>query len=331
VPIRQPARPSLVASALSTLVLGSAGARAGGGNVELRIDCPALDEAGLAALEARSRAEMTSARLPAGEVSIVCKGGSAALTWQRLGGKRRESDVGLGSEPSLAVDAILTALDALLFEKQGETQGPDEPDAASSAGPTSTEPAAAPSAVDPPPPTPPVEPSATRMQDGLPTLPPSYGVGLTLGMDSELWSGGIEGGIGPRAGVRFRGPGRWSANLSGGALWGTNATQGVHSQVLRVVAGLDYDLWPHVLVGAGADARVLFAGQGGASESQATTAGAVVSARYLATLGAFSLSAGPQAELLVRPLIVQVGGAEIFRIPTAIASLAVEGSADFGR
>jgi hypothetical protein len=82
-----------------------------------------------------------------------------------------------------------------------------------------------------------------------------------------------------------------------------------------------------VMLGAAADARFLFASQGSLSDSQ-TTAGLIVSVRYAANLGAFRLSFGPQGELLVRPVIVEEAGSEVFRMPNAIVGFAMEASGD---
>jgi hypothetical protein len=75
---------------------------------------------------------------------------------------------------------------------------------------------------------------------------------------------------------------------------------------------------------------MMLAQQGSSPVSNAATAGLIATARYVARLGSFELSAGPQGELFYRPIIVQVSGAEVFRMPAALVSLSIEGTVGVG-
>jgi hypothetical protein len=227
--------------------------------------------------------------------------------------------VALDGDPSATVEALLEALDALLFDKQRS----DKPDAGGSPPPASAPPAAPAQASE--------VPAAPAAEDVARAEPPAHRFGVTLGLDSELWNGAVPGALGARAGGRIEVARGWSATLAGGILWGLRSADGVGAQVLRVLAGVDADLSAHVRLGLRADARFVNATATGLPPTNAETAGVIASARYRLTAGSWSLSAGPEVELLVRPVIVQIAGTEIFRMPTAMAGFAVEGGADFGR
>ena len=326
-PTRQPACRFAVGP-LAAQVLFASAVGAQGSRVDLVIDCPALDEASRAVLEARSRAELTSAPLPPGEVGIGCARDTATLVWRPNEGTRRQSLVRIGPESAAAVDTILSALDQLLFEKPAPEKGADG--AASDAPPVSTAASTVRTASTPPAPAlRPVEPPEPPQMEAItPRLASSYGIGFAAGGDAELWSGAVLGAMGFHADAHMTSPRRWSVVLGGGALWPSSSPQSIRSQLVRAFAGLEYDLASHVLVGASADARVLLAAEGSLPVSQAATAGLVVSVRYAANLGPLRLSAGPQGELLVRPIIVEEAGSEVFRVPGAIVGIALEASGD---
>ncbi len=295
--------------------VGAPPARAQGSDIALRIDCPALDEASRAALEARARAELTSAPLPNGQVVIRCAGDAATLAWQPTGEGHRERSVKLEPDAGSTVEALLGALDTLVFEKPGGGATP-KPESASAP--------VAPSAVS--------SPNTSTRDLATPEGRSPFRAGLSLGVDSELWHGALPGAVGIHGGGRLQAGGGWSVTLAAGVLWGM-AAQGISSRTLRVIGGVDYVVVPHVRLGLAADGRVMTV-EGDASLApaalDATTAGALASARYLLQVGALELSAGPQAEVLARPIIVESQGGEIFRLPSVMVGFALEAGADFG-
>jgi hypothetical protein len=298
-----------------------------GAGVRLRIDCSALDEAAYAALEARARAQLASASTrSSGEVSITCSNSAAVLKWVPHEGKWRQVSVPLGADGGETVETILTALDRLMAEAPGGSEGP-VPTATGAAPAPSNTPAAAPA---PAPAPAPVSTPASPIDNPPAGNPSSFPVGITLGADSELWSGGVTAAVGAHAGVRFSPARRWSLSAAAGDMWATSTPQSVQSQTLRALVGAGYDLDRTVRLGLAGDVRMMLAQQGSLPTSNAATAGLIATARYVARLGSFELSAGPQGELFYRPIIVQVSGTEVLRVPLALVSLSIEGTLGVG-
>jgi hypothetical protein len=287
------------AGALLARLCWASWGRADGSDVTLRIDCPALlDESGLATLEARARAELASAPPSAGQVAIWCVARSAMVAWTPTGERRRVRSVNVDPGAADIVDGLLDTLHELLFEK---VQPEPSPDVSSNV------------------------PPATPASHG------SYGLGTTAGIDSELWARAIPAAMGGHFGARVLLPGSWSATLVGGIAWGLGSAQGIHARSFRVTMALDCTVLHHIRVGLGGDARFADAtGDHTPRELDGTTAGGVVFAQYVLRVGAIGLSAGPQVELLGRPLVVQIAGNEAFRIPTVLFGFSLAADADFG-
>ena len=289
-------------------VLGGAcaatAARAESPAVELRIDCPSLDDEARTLLEARARAQLASERLPGGELVIACVGASATLAWQPVGGASRERTMVIEGEPASEVDALLAAIHALVAVQAPAAPLPPVGAAAAPAG--STEP---------------TEPAPPRRE------PSPFAV--LAGVDSELWQGGIAAAGGGHAGVVFSPGRRWSLVVLAGPAWGLSSADGLHAWRLRGVARVDYALLPALRIGLGASGRILWADAvRGDVPPQRTgaTAGGLLSARYVLPLGPIVLGVGPEVEALVQPISVDVAGAEVFRMPTFVVGLSVEGS-----
>lgn len=107
--------------------------------------------------------------------------------------------------------------------------------------------------------------------------------------------------------------------------------QGIHAQTLRLLGGVFYDVVPELVLGLALDARTLIADDGGAQGSNAVTGGAIATVRYSLPAGPLRLTAGPEAEVLARPILVEVDGAEVFRVPTFVLGFVVEANLDLGR
>ena len=54
-------------------------------------------------------------------------------------------------------------------------------------------------------------------------------------------------------------------------------------------------------------------------------------ARYTVRVDRFEVSAGPQAELFGRPIVIVADGLEAFRLPTLTAGLSIEAVAEIGQ
>jgi hypothetical protein len=55
-----------------------------------------------------------------------------------------------------------------------------------------------------------------------------------------------------------------------------------------------------------------------------TTGGGIIVARYEVPLGPLALSFGPELEPLARPVSIEVGAAEVLRIPTFVVGVSLD-------
>ncbi len=279
-------------------------ARAAAAAVRLQVECPALDERARAELEARARAEL-AARPEDGEVLIECYARRVRVRWRPLeaGLPPQWTTVDDGGDDASTIDATLTALDALLGKL---ASGPRQP-----ADPTAANPS-----------------TASRRAEQPVELPsPRAGPrpGVTAGFDAELWRGAIGVALGAHAGARLSRVDGWSATILGGLLWGLGSSESVRARALRGEVLVEFAPTVHVRLGAGADLRLLDADAAGA-QLTGSTAGALASARYAVVIGPLALSAGPALEGLVRPIVVQYSGREVFRVPQLVASVQIDAS-----
>jgi hypothetical protein len=277
-------------------------ARAASGAVSLEVECPALDEGARAELEARARAEL-AARPEDGEVLIECYARRVRMRWKPLeaGHPPHWTTVDDGADDASTIEATLTALDALLGKL---ARAPGQPD-----GPTAANPSTA----------------SRRAEQPMELPSPRAGPrpGVTAGADAELWRGTIGVALGAHAGARLFQVDGWSATILGGLLWGLGSSEGVRARALRGEVLVEFAPTVHVRLGAGADLRLLDADAAGA-QLTGSTAGALVSARYAVVAGPLALSAGPVLEGLVRPIVVQYSGREMFRVPQLLASVQID-------
>jgi len=247
-----------------------------------------------AALEARARAQLAAASPRDDDRwTVACGEGSAVLTWQGSGERVGERTVPLTDDPAANVDRILEGLHALVAGREMALPAPPPP-------PTSEAPAAG----------------------GSPVR-----LGALAGADGELWQGAIGFALGFHAGARVRLGGTWSVAALVGPAWGVGGAAGSHAWTLRGAALVEDEVVPHLRVGLGASGRILWASldAGGVSSPVVgTTAGGVATVRFVIAAGPVSLSAGPQLEAMLRPIVVDVAGTEAFRIPTWIGSVGIE-------
>jgi hypothetical protein len=278
------------------------------GRAQLRVECAALEDEARAAVEARAEAELVSEPLPEGEVSITCTATTATVVWAPRDGERRERRVDLTGDQATIEDAILGALHALLFEE----------------------------AHPPPPPAPVVEPVAPPEREPAPDEPPRettagrrIHVAGIVGADAELWHGDISVALGAYTGIAVSPWNRWTMSLLLAPEWGVGSAIGISAWGLRALARLDYALLSHVEIGLGLSGRSLWANATDATTSQlvGTSAGAILSARYVLPLGPITLSLGPRAEALARPIVVDFANSEVFRVPSLVAGVTLDVSA----
>jgi hypothetical protein len=278
----------LVATAAAFVVVAvAAPARAQSGPIGLRIACPPLNEEATALLEARARADIVSEPLPEGDVSIECDASRAIVSWQPKGEERWGRAVELSADG--AVDSILRGLHEVLTEWEHAR-----------------------------PPAPSVTPSAPREDDRH--IPP---VAAIVGVDGEAWAGHVAGAIGGHVGARVFLGTRWHASLLAGALRSVGDADGASAWGLRAIARVDYALVPRLDVGVGASGRVVWANAAGTTLS-GTTAGATAAVRYGFPIGAMEVAVGGAVDALLRPIVIDVGAREAFRVPSVVVGLFVE-------
>ncbi len=275
--------------------------------VALRIECPALDQETRAVVEGRAQADLAAARLPAGEVAILCGATSATIVWTPQEGLRRQRRVDFRGELGDIDDAILEGVYGLVF--------------------TDIRPEAPPKPIVEP-----VVPHDVPVTMAPPEqVAPAHRIHVAglAGVDAELWHGGIAGEAGADAGVVVSPWDRWSLGVAVAPQWGLGGTSGLGAWGLRGYARVDYDVIAGLWLGVGVGMRSLWVNGAGTKPSQleGITGGAMLSARYLFTLGPIDLSAGPRLEVLARPIAVDVAGSEAFRVPTVVAGVAIDGAA----
>jgi hypothetical protein len=269
----------------------------------ITIDCPMLAVEPRAALESRAQAELL-ARGEAGTLGVACAAGSAQLNWRPAQGEPSDGTVTLPSDPRAAIDSILEALDELL---NGTSPSPRQPVLV------------APSWAS-------VEPS--RRAPGELT-PSGIRGGAAAGMSFEAWSG-TESVLGPsmRAEVLF--PIRLA--LEGGAriAWGLAAPAEVSARLVRLDVGLEYafDESRHFRVGAAAlfDSLHVASSAGGVTQNASGASfGAGFRATYTLTVTHLvHVALGPTLSVRPRPIRVDEGIRESFRIPVSALGALVE-------
>ena len=62
------------------------------------------------------------------------------------------------------------------------------------------------------------------------------------------------------------------------------------------------------------------------SRLEGKTGGAVVSARYVLSFGWLDLGFGPYVEALLRPIVVDLSRVEVFRVPSVVAGVSIDGA-----
>jgi hypothetical protein len=296
--------------------------------VTFAIDCPPLDDDARAALEARARADLVLERVREGTVRVACVGSVARVAWRPVVGAPHDAQATLPADRPGAVDALLQVVHDVLVDVAAVDPRPADTTPLASIPPTAPPPTPAPPASTAPPP----EPSATGVHSEPEALatPAISRWRVLAGARSELWSGAIGAALGADAGVRMVVSGPWRVAALAGPSWGLTGASGIHAWTLHVGARAELVPWRHLALSAGIDARLLWASGGSPAFAQSTldgtTGGATVGAAYLARLGPLDVSLGPAVEALLRPVIVQVNGQELFRLPTFVASLSLEAS-----
>ena len=301
------------AAAAAAALAGTPTARGDEALPALRIACPELTDDDHAALEARARADLSVEPPRDGAVLIDCRARRVALE----GHAPLERHVTTDVSGVALVDELLDALHLLLSERRADDAPPnavvaDLPDPR----PTALAGAPQPDSQDS---------RLARQSDAF------YRVAAAGGIDAELWSGAIGFAIGGHVGARIATRTRWATELDGGVLWGLGSTHTIEAHALRATLRADYAPVATLRIGLGADARLLVATAHSPTfptKLDGATIGAIVMARCALRVGRFEFLVGPQAEIFVRPVVVQFNQSEALRIPTLLAGLSLEAAAD---
>jgi hypothetical protein len=260
----------------------------------LTIACPSLGEADQAALEARARAELAAGSpREDDEWSVTCSDDVAVLTWRQSDSVVGRRTVALSQDAAANVDHVLEGLHALVAGRAIDLPGAERAGAA-------------------PPPA---------------STPTPVRFAVLLGGDAERWQGNIGYALGVHAGVRVHLGESWSVVVEAGPDWGVGGSAGVHAWSLRGAVLAEDEVVSHLLVGLGASGRLLWTSldsAAGASPAVGSTAGAVATVKVTLPAGPLRLSAGPRLEAMLRPIVLDVAGAEAFRIPTWVGGVTID-------
>jgi hypothetical protein len=311
VTVVSPARPVLLSTVLAIvpLIVLAGQASADPASV-VRVDCPDLDAATQALLEARTRAEIAAASRSAVEWTIRCGLQTVTVTVRASRAPPREQSVDLRSEAD--VDAVLEAIHDLSTA---------EPDAAPAPAPRPEAGAPRPAiasdvAAEPPKPKPALAPAPSDQRAR---------VAAVASVDAELWSGRVAGAVGASAGARVQ-IGRWITTGLVEPERGIQSAEGLTAWGLRGMLRVDGAPTDSVRFGLGLTGRIVWASSDALASSgpPGTTAGIVANARFALRIGALELTFGPWVEAVVRPVVITVDGGEVFRVPTFISGLSIE-------
>lgn len=327
-----------IAAALAVWTVGArAAAQVPGGtiaNVDFNIDCPALDRETVSLLEARGRAQLALEPVSGARIEIACDDSRAAVRRRDKAGAVRERTVTLSGDRASDVDALLDALQVVAFppiassraSAAGQTTVPSAASALSASGASgaSAERVSSSDAPDALPPA--AAPPAPPAPDAI---PPRTGAGslgrlaLVAGVDGEMWQGGAGSAWGGYVGARWAFARAWAVRLTLGPAWGVSSVASLSAWRLRAVATVEAAPYEHLLLDAGLAGRILWVDQG-SSEQVGSTAGPLVSARFVGRVGPAEVAAGPELEALVRSVSVEVDGTTRFEMPSVIVGATLE-------
>ncbi len=267
------------------------------------MQCPSLGDEGTARLEARARAQLAPGDGDV-EVRVRCEGAAATLEVHDASGSRASS-LSIAPSDSDPIDAILAALRALLAPAPNPL------------------PASAP----PAPTTPTTEPPPEPAEDVVEPAPSGRAFAVVFGADAELWQGAVGGAAGAHLGATFDLGPAWAVTVFVAPAWGLGEAAGTTAWTLRGVAQIDWLPIRALRASLGATGRVLWAQATTLTPSQqeGTTGGAEASLRISLPVGPFELSAGPTLDVLARPIVIDVGGSELFRLPVVVGAVTIEG------
>jgi hypothetical protein len=269
-------------------------------DVTIAIDCPSLDGEARAALETRAKAELL-VRDASGTFVVVCRDGSAALTWHPLSGVPASSTSTMNTDSRTSIDGVLDALDDLLA-------GPAASVAAALAPVTTSPVAPPPTPVVPVVKAPPLSPPGTVAIPQASTRRPGWpGLLLGAGVATELWSQTAT--LGPRARIAVPLPSRFEVGAAGTLLFALRAPDGVSGRLIRVAVGGDYgiDDGDRFRIGADVFVELLHADAGVAGSADKVEFGGLLRASAAILTKPIRIAIGPTLAARPDTLRAQLG------------------------
>jgi hypothetical protein len=298
---------TFVSRALSLALASEATiAFAQGERVSVRIDCPMLAEETRATVEARAQAELISRSDLEGVLDVTCRPESLTVGWTAVQASRRQQPIDLKSGADDIDDRIIAAVHLLVAASIA-------PPIAAIVPAVAGEPRGARSEA-------PVAPARDVAAGWRPHF------AADVGSDVELWHGRVGAAVGGDAAFQAALWPRWMLGLTIAPQWGLGSPQGLEAWALRSSVRVEYELLSRVRVGTGVSGRIVWIGGGATTPTRldGVTGGPFLSARYVLLLAPFEASMGPRVDVLGRPVVAEVAGSEVFRVPSLIASLSLD-------
>jgi hypothetical protein len=152
-----------------------------------------------------------------------------------------------------------------------------------------------------------------------------FHIAFGAGVVGELWS--HNEALGAHAFATLPLPSRFSVSVTGGGLWALRSPQAIDANLVRIAAGGDYGIDPaeHFRVGADAFVDFVHAESAQAGADDKAFFGASLRATAGFRVGLIRLQLGPTVAIHPGKVLIQIGDAEAFHVPTFAAGLRLDG------
>lgn len=282
-------------------------------SVATDVECPRLAPSSVDAFEARARIDLALRARRDGTVAVLCDGDQARVVWRPGGEPESSRDVSLPADDIAAVDALLMAA-AELAEREppAPTVAPTEGARAAPGAPGASKPER--------------NVRADIAESAAPSASSTRGpVRLAFGGSTELGWRGFAGAVGPRLELTVPLTSTWELGASLGVRAGLEASQGVRTLAADGALLATWRLGAHLALALGASASALRFAPATSDTTPATRTtsllGGIARATWSIPLGPVQVAIGPEAHAYPQPISVQVGGAEVARIPAVTAGV----------
>lgn len=273
-------------------------------SIDVRCAQLGVDPELVAALEARTLAELALIAPEGGTLRIDCEEQRARVEWRAAGAPPQRGEYTLPLEPTAAVD-VLVAAAWELGRRPVKALPPPEPPVSDAPATTATA-------------------SAASQRSALRPL-------AWLGGSVEIWQTGSRGWAGPRGGAGLDTKvGRFG--VGGGARFGFEEAAGVGLSTVDALLVWDIELFGPLVFGAGATVSWLRARGAGELEPQARDAVLValsLQPRLSFGSGPQRLTLGPEFRYYAKRVRVRVNGAERLGVPALSVGAGLDAALEF--